>query len=141
MPESTLADRIPARWTQHLLLALIFLGGCVGAAARAGLVQALPAGDGWPWGTFGVNLAGVALLAYFATRLRERQRPSTFRRRFIETGLCGSLTTFSALPVEAIRLSRHGETPLAALYLVSTVVAGLVLMHGITVITRRLHPQ
>jgi CrcB protein len=136
--EPVFADRIPARWSPHLVAALIFTGGCLGAIARAGLAQALPPAAGWPWATFIVNVAGVAILAYFATRLRERQRPSTYRRRFVETGLCGSLTTFSALPIEAIRLSRDGNTALAVLYLGSTVVAGLVLMAAVTRLARRL---
>jgi CrcB protein len=137
MPEPTLAERIPARWSTPLLLALIFAGGCLGAVARASVAEALPVGAGWPWATFLVNIAGVALLAYFATRLRERQRPSTYRRRFIETGLCGSLTTFSALPVEAIRLSRDGQALLAVVYLVATLAAGLLLMETVTRFVRR----
>jgi fluoride exporter len=141
MPEPTLAERVPARWSTPLLLALIFAGGCLGALARARLAQALPAGAGWPWATFLVNIAGVALLAYFATRLRERQRPSTYRRRFIETGLAGSLTTFSALPVEAIRLSRDGHTLLAIVYLASTLAVGLLLMDALTRLVRRMRAQ
>jgi fluoride exporter len=136
MPEPTLAERVPARWSTPLLLALIFAGGCLGALARARLGQALPAGAGWPWSTFLVNVAGVALLAYFATRLRERQRPSTYRRRFIETGLCGSLTTFSALPVEAIRLSRDGHALLAVAYLGATLAVGLLVMDAVTKLVR-----
>jgi CrcB protein len=137
MPSPTLAERVSARWSTPLLLALIFAGGCLGALARASLAQALPAGAGWPWATFVVNIAGVALLAYFATRLRERQRPSTYRRRFIETGLAGSLTTFSALPVEAIRLSRDGQGLLAVVYLAATLAAGLLLMEAVTGLVRK----
>jgi CrcB protein len=141
MPEPTLAERVPARWSTPLVLCLIFVGGCLGALARAGLAQALPPGTGWPGATFLANVAGVALLAYFATRLRERQRPSTYRRRFVETGLCGSLTTFSALPVEAIRLSRDGHGLLAVLYLAATLASGLLLMEGVTRLVRRLRAE
>jgi CrcB protein len=136
MPQPALADHVPARWSSALILVLIFSGGCTGALVRAGLAQWLATGDGWPWATFLVNIAGVTLLAYLATRLRERQRPSTFRRRFVETGVCGSLTTFSALPIEAIRIARHGNTPLAVLYLATTIVAGLAIMEVVTRIAR-----
>ena len=120
-----------------MVAALIYAGGCIGALARAGLVQALPPGNGWPWAIFIVNIVGVALLAYFATKLRERQRPSTYRRRFVETGVCGSLTTFSALPVEVIGLSRHGHALLAVAYLGVTIVTGLIVMQAVTRLARR----
>jgi CrcB protein len=137
MPHPAIAPRVPPRWSPALVAALIYAGGCLGALARAALAQALPPGSGWPWAIFIVNIVGVALLAYFATKLRERQRPSTYRRRFVETGVCGSLTTFSALPVEVITLSRHGHAALAAAYLAVTIVAGLVVMQAVTSLARR----
>ncbi len=136
-PPRAIAPRVPPSWSAGLVVALIYAGGCIGALARAALAQALPPGDGWPWATFSVNLVGVALLAYFATKLRERQRPSTYRRRFVETGVCGSLTTFSALPIEAIGLSRHGHAPLAVAYLGVTIVTGLIVMRAVTRVARR----
>jgi CrcB protein len=69
------------------LLVAIFVGGMVGAVARALVDRALPtARDAWPWATFTVNVAGSLLLGYFATRLQERLPPSTFRRPFLGTG-------------------------------------------------------
>lgn len=137
MSHPTIAPRVPPSWSTGLVAALIYAGGCIGALARAGLVQALPPGNGWPWAIFIVNIVGVALLAYFATKLRERQRPSTYRRRFVETGVCGSLTTFSALPVEVIGLSRHGHALLAGTYLGVTIVTGLIVMQAVTRLARR----
>lgn len=134
-------SREPPRFRHGLLVAVIYAGGCIGALARAGLAHGLVSGDGWPWATFIANIGGAALLAYFATRLRERQRPSTYRRRFIETGVCGSLTTFSALPIEVIRLARHGHAPLGAIYLATTIVAGLAVMQLVTNLARRARPR
>ena len=55
------------------LLAAIFAGGAAGGLARAALERHWPAdGHSWPWVTFGVNLAGTALLAYVITRLSHR---------------------------------------------------------------------
>jgi CrcB protein len=55
----------------------ILVGGGVGALARTGVAEALPhtAGE-WPWATFGVNLAGAALLAWLTTRLAEMVAPT-----------------------------------------------------------------
>lgn len=94
-------------------------------------------GDRWPWATFVANLGGAALLAYFATRLQERLPPSTYRRPFVGTGVCGALTTFSALQIEGVRLARHGHTGLAAAYLVVTLLTGLAVMLVVTKLVRR----
>ena len=111
-------------------------GGALGAALRVVLADSLPLG-GWPWPTFVANLAGVALLAYAATRLQERLAPSVYRRPFAAAGLCGALTTFSTFQVEAIRLSRDGRAGLAVLYVVTSVAVGAVVMVGVTNLVRR----
>jgi CrcB protein len=122
---------------RHGLTAAVFVGGCVGALARAGLERALPAGSGWPWATFAVNVAGTAALAYLATRLQERLPPSTFRRPFLGTGFCGGLTTFSTLQVEAISLGRHGHAVLAVAYYATSLAVGLAAMFAVTRLVRR----
>jgi CrcB protein len=122
---------------ERLLLA-IFAGGVVGALLRAGLEQAFPAsGDGWPWATFIANVVGTALLAYFATRLQERLPPSTYPRPFLGTGLCGALTTFSTMQIEAIRLFRHDHALIAIGYLTASVIAGLFVVQVATALVRR----
>ena len=122
----------------HALTAAVFAGGCLGALARAGLVRALPAAPGeWPWGTFFANVVGTAALALLATRLQERLPPSTYRRPFLGTGLCGAFTTFSTFQIELLRLSRDGHAGLAAAYLAASVAAGLLVMFGVTRLVRR----
>lgn len=115
----------------------MFVGGCIGALARAGLDRAIPVGHGFPWATLVANLVGTALLAWFATRLQERLPPSTYRRPLLGTGLCGALTTFSTVQVELIRLGRDGDAGLAASYFAATLLGGLVLMFAVTRLVRR----
>ncbi len=123
---STLASLRPRTRIRGRLLLAIFVGGAVGGLLRAMLEESFPAsGRGWPWATFAVNVAGVALLAYFVTRLQERLPPSTYPRPFLGTGLCGALTTFSTVQVEVIELVRNGHVVLATGYLVCSVLAGL----------------
>lgn len=129
--------QLAARIEAHALSGAVFAGGCLGALARAGLERAVPAGAGWPWATFVANLAGTALLAWFATRLQERLPPSTYRRPLLGTGLCGALTTFSTLQIELIRLWRHGHEGLVGLYLLATLVGGLATMFVVTRLVRR----
>jgi fluoride exporter len=119
-------------------LGAIFAGGCVGALARAGLVQALPHPAGaWPWATFFANLAGAALLGWAVTRLQERLPPSPYARPLIGTGLCGGLTTFSTLQLDAFDLLDAGRAGLAALYVGATLAAGFGVMWAATAAARR----
>jgi CrcB protein len=121
----------------HALSTAVFVGGCLGAVARAGLARAFPAGHGFPWATLAANLVGTALLAWFATRLQERLPPSTYRRPLLGTGLCGALTTFSTLQVELIRLGRDGRPGLAAAYFAVMLLGGLAIMFTVTRLVRR----
>jgi len=134
MPDES---KLAARFDSHALSASVFVGGCIGALARAGLAQAFPVDHGFPWATLAANLIGTALLAWFATRLQERLPPSTYWRPLLGTGLCGALTTFSTMQVELIRLGRDGHEGLAALYLVVSLVAGLAVMFTVTRLVRR----
>jgi CrcB protein len=119
-------------------LAAVFAGGCLGALARAGLAEAAVSHpDRWPWVTFGVNLAGAALLGYFATRLQERLPPARYRRPFLATGFCGALTTFSTMQVELLKMLDHGHAALAIGYAGASLAAGFVAVALATSLTRR----
>ena len=116
---------MPARGRDLTLLA-VAVGGAVGAWARLGLTELLPSEPGrWPWGTFLANIAGCVLLGYAGTRLMERLPPSTYRRPFVGTGVCGGLTTFSAFQLEVVQLGRDGHVGLAAAYLAVSIALGM----------------
>ena len=115
----------------------MFAGGAAGAAARAVLSEAWPAGDGWPWGTFVANLAGTAVLAVLAVVLTAVNDPHRHLRALLGTGFCGALTTFSTFQVEAITLAKNDRPGLAAGYAGVSLVAGLALAAGIAVGMRR----
>ena len=133
-------------------LGVAALGG-VGAVARFALDSAVSqrAGSGFPWGTLAVNLsgafllgllagadvAGAALLGYFATRLQERLPPARYRRPFLATGFCGALTTFSTLQVELIRMLDAGHVALALGYALASLAAGFGAVALATGLTRR----
>lgn len=121
-----------------LTLVSVAAGGAIGTWARLGLLELAPTEPGrWPWGTFAANLIGCILLGYAATRLMERLPPSTYRRPFVGTGLCGGLTTFSSLQLEVLDLGRDGHAALAATYLVVSVGLGLALVHLTAGLVRR----
>ena len=119
-------------------LAAIYAGGMVGALARVGLAEAAPHGVGtWPWATFLANLAGALLLGLFVTRLQERLPPSSYRRPFLGTGLCGALTTFATLQLELFRMLDAGELGLACAYVAATLAGGFACVHLATAAVRR----
>jgi len=118
-------------------LAAIFIGGFIGAIARAGLAEALPAGRSWPWATFIVNLVGAFALGYFATRLQERLPLSAYRRPLLGTGVCGALTTFSTMQVELLRMLDRDQLALAFVYAGVSIVAGFLAVAAATNLVRR----
>ncbi len=119
-------------------LAAIFAGGFLGAVARAELGEAIPHRPGaWPWSTFLVNIAGALLLGYFATRLQERLPLSSYRRPFLGTGVCGALTTFSAMQIEILEMLDAGRVGLAAAYAGVSIAAGFLGVAVATNLVRR----
>ena len=115
------------------LLLAILVGGAAGGLARAGLEQAWP-GDGhsWPWVTFAVNIAGTALLAYVLTRLGERRYASPL----LGVGVCGALTTFSTLQLEALELVHNHHAAMGVAYAAVSIAAGLLVAQAVTSLSR-----
>lgn len=116
----------------------IACGGAVGALARIGLAQVLQANpDQWPWATFIVNILGALMLGYFVTRLQERLPVSTLRRPLLATGLCGTLTTFSTVQVELLKMADRHDYGLAAGYLLASVLCGYFAVFASSALVRR----
>lgn len=111
------ADAAPGRHA----LALVLVGGMAGTALRLGVDAALPL----PWATLAVNLAGALLLGFLFERLVVERRARSGLWSALGPGLCGALTTFSALQLEAVELARDGSWKGAALYLAASVCLGL----------------
>ncbi|WP_052465999.1 CrcB family protein [Mobilicoccus massiliensis] len=119
MPASTRSAHLDVR-----LLAVVFLGGACGTAARASLETAFAAPVGaWPWPTFVINVTGALALG-FLLELLARRGPDGGLRRVLRlglgTGLLGGFTTFSTLAVETLHLS----APLALCYAAGSIVLG-----------------
>ena len=105
---------------RHVLLGVL-AGGMAGTALRLGVAEAVPA----LWATLAVNLVGAFLLGVLYERLREHRIGRSSVWSALGPGLCGALTTFSALQLEAVELARDGSWKGALLYLAASVCLGL----------------
>ncbi len=114
-------------------LAAVAVGGAVGALLRFALGSWLPDGDGIPWTTFSINLAGSAALAGLAgLRL---VRTSAAWAAALGPGLLGGFTTMSAASEQTRSLLDRGDPLLAASYLVGSVLCCVI---GVVLVRQRM---
>ena len=107
---------------------LVALGGAVGASLRysAGLAAQRVFGDGWPYGTFFVNVSGsLAMGVLFGWLALKAGEGGEQVRLLIGTGLLGGFTTFSAFSLEAASMMRAGDIGQAAGYMTVSVGFGV----------------
>jgi len=111
---------------QWRVLAAVSAGGMLGGTTRYGVEQALPVrGDGFPWGTFTVNIAGAFVLGLLLVLILELWPARLYLRPFLAIGFLGSFTTFSTWMLQVYDLADAGRVGLAATYLGGSLVAGL----------------
>jgi fluoride exporter len=111
------------------ILVPIAIGGVAGTLARAGVVQLWPARpQQFPLATFVVNITGAALLGFILAMLFERWPGARSARLLLATGFCGAYTTFSTFMVDADLLIKSGDAWLAAVYVLASLVTGVLAM-------------
>jgi CrcB protein len=125
-------DRSRRRRRVHAdVLAVIAAGGVLGASARYGVAQLMPApADRFPWATFWTNMSGSFLLGLLLTTLLERFPPTRLVRPFLATGILGAFTTMSTYQVETAVLIKDGHALTGITYGAGSVIVGLVLAYA-----------
>jgi CrcB protein len=105
-----------------VIVALVFVGGAIGAPSRYLLDRFVQSRHGWrfPLGTLTVNGIGCFVLGMLAG-----SDLSTRQYALIGTGFCGGLTTFSTFSVEAIELLRGRRGVAAAGYVLLSCALGV----------------
>lgn len=108
------------------IVAVVAVGGAVGALARWGLEHAGVVADGrLPWMTLAVNVVGSALLGVLVVAAELRRWPA-WTQPALGTGFLGGFTTFSTYVVQVTVLGHGGQTSTALMYAVLTPVLCLV---------------
>ena len=108
------------------ILLVIGLGSFIGGILRYGMAQWIQSRflSAYPFGTLSVNLLGCLLIG-IVYGLSEKGNLSPEWRLFLATGLLGGFTTFSAFSNETVSMLREGQFSPAILYVVASVVLGI----------------
>ncbi|QIB52367.1 MULTISPECIES: fluoride efflux transporter CrcB [Pseudomonas] len=104
-------------------IAVIALGGSLGALARFGLTQWIAANwsRSFPLATFAVNLIGCLIIGILYGLWLHRPEFSPLLRQGLFIGFLGAFTTFSTFSLDTLRLLENGESLTALLYILLSV--------------------
>lgn len=104
----------------------VMLGGAIGAGCRHLLGQVLLArlGPGFPWWTLTANIAGSLAMGVLVGWLA-RSGGSEATRLFLAVGVLGGFTTFSSFSLEFWMLFERGAMGQALVYVLSSVIVGI----------------
>ncbi len=109
---------------KHVLL--VFLGGGLGSALRYGFGKWLnPIMNGFPLGTFSVNVLGSFIIGLILGLSLKQNSFSETTVILIATGFCGGFTTFSAFAFENYELLKNGDFLNFGLYTLASLLLGI----------------
>ena len=111
-----------------LQVLLIGCGGFIGTVARYGVATLAYRllGVSFPYGTLSVNILGCLFIGFVSIATEEREFIAQSTRLYLTIGLLGGFTTFSSFGYETLTLLRIGSIFPAVLYVLASVVTGLV---------------
>jgi len=106
----------------------IALGGALGSLARFWVGSALAGrlGTKFPYGTLVINITACIIIGFSLAYLDRRSELNPAWRLFLPVGFVGAYSTFSTFEWETFSALQSGGFLIAALYVVLSVVLGLV---------------
>jgi CrcB protein len=111
-------------------MVLLFVGGGIGTIARYLVGKWFDEqawGQGFPFGTFFINVSGSFILGAAAVFILERLSPAHQNwYLLLGTGFCGGYTTFSTFEWETYKLVRDGSWWYALANVFGSLLAGFV---------------
>ena len=104
---------------------VVGVGGFIGTALRFGVNQ-IPFASAFPFATLLVNIIGSFVIGFVSEFIKEEFLPYPNAVLFIQTGLCGGFTTFSAFSLETTKLLKDAHYLQAGAYVLLSVALCLV---------------
>ncbi|MFE2373843.1 fluoride efflux transporter CrcB [Streptomyces sp. NPDC059398] len=132
------AQRTELKQGQGALLAMVALGGVIGASARyeASLLWPTAAGA-FPWTTLLINVIGCAVIGIFMVLITDVWSAHRLVRPFFGTGVLGGFTTFSTYAVDIQHLVDQGHARTGMAYMALTLLAAMAAVWTGSALTRR----
>lgn len=112
----------------------VMVGGAIGAVSRYGVSIWLTAD---PWKVLWINWLGCMVLGFLNAYAARTKRVPEVVRVGLGTGVLGGFTTFSTFCFDTVREVQAGRWLTAALYVVGSLVGGVLLAWAGTVLGRR----
>ncbi|GHJ41764.1 hypothetical protein Sm713_73730 [Streptomyces sp. TS71-3] len=132
------AQRGELRRGRGAVVAVVALGGAMGAAARYGAGLLWPTASGaFPWTTLLVNVLGCALIGVLMVVVSDVPNVHRLVRPFLGTGVLGGFTTFSTYTVDTVHLTDDGRPAAGLAYLALTLLAAMAAVWAAAAVTRR----
>ncbi len=106
---------------------IVGLGGGAGSMLRYAVQKIFNAQSAatFPAGTLLVNISGCFLIGIFWSLASRSLAWNEEMKLLLMTGFCGGFTTFSAFTLEGIGLLKENKMALFLIYLITSVVGGL----------------
>ena len=123
-----LSDDFVARDTFMIKIAVIALGGALGAVCRYLIVEKFFDDGKFPFSTLLVNSIGSFLMGIFFVFLVEKNVFSTEIKDFIFIGFLSAFTTFSAFAFEVYYLAHNQNILTALLYIIASVILCVIMV-------------
>jgi len=106
---------------------IVFIGGGIGASLRHGfnIAFARLLGTAFPYATLFENVSGSIVMGILVAIFAFRSGIPHHWQLFLTTGILGGYTTFSTFSLDVALLYERGQTGLAALYVLLSVVLSI----------------
>lgn len=98
-----------------------------GGISRYLLGLAIVKPDGFPLGTLMINLVGCFILAFLVQYIEMTEKVPDWLTLGMKTGFIGAFTTFSTYSLEAVKLIETQQWQYAFIYVLITIIGGLLL--------------
>lgn len=107
---------------------IVGAGGAIGAIGRY-LIGLLPMNpeNGFPVKTFLINVIGCFIIGIIAA-LADKNAVNPNLVLLIKVGICGGFTTFSSFALETEGLLAKGQTVVALMYVIASIVCGVLVV-------------